>query len=195
MAVAVAAFGGLCVPNAGADDEGQSASRVTAMGLSLDASGVSGPWREPGVADTPVSASTVRYAESDEAEASSVPEVRGPRWTCNVAPRGKVLKSGRQLHTYAAGHCVGRPGKMRVEYWFDRSSWSGPRQFTDRHRYTSWTIAQAQGTTIYAQCGVGGTYDYSARVSGHAIIGDEVFKTPTATSPKGRYKCGTTSPA
>ncbi|MEV5525710.1 hypothetical protein [Streptomyces prunicolor] len=99
------------------------------------------------------------------------------------------------MTTYIAAYCQGRPGTMRMEYWFDRSSWTGPRQYTREHRHTSWTSAQAQGTNIFAQCGRGGAYDYTGQVNGQAVTGDEVFKTPTASSPKGRYTCGTKSPS
>jgi len=63
-------------------------------------------------------------------------------------------------------------------------------------RYTSWTTAQSQGTNVFAQCGRGGTYDYTAegqRSRDHRLTRSSRRRRPPAQGPL--QKCGPKSPA
>jgi len=192
---------------------GSSVQRVSAESLDIDVSGVTTAWRAeehtdgtvttifgPGTARVPVKADTIRVAGSanslrgtTQVGTRAANSAAAADWYCEARTPPKVTRSGRQLASHAGAYCVGRPGMMRIEYWFDRSSWSGWRQYTRGHRATAWTPAQAQGTEIYTTCGSGGTYNYRARIKINVRgTGGPVFGAGEGYgNSSGRYKCGT----
>ncbi|MDR2566567.1 MAG: hypothetical protein LBC97_11055 [Bifidobacteriaceae bacterium] len=80
--------------------------------------------------------------------------------------------------------------KKGQSMWFERDSWSGWREYSYERSFTSWTSDQAQGTSIFARCGSGGTYNYRAK---HIIqVRDAGFDLGDgeATSYSSRHTCG-----
>ncbi len=156
--------------------------------IELDAEGTSTIILGPGTSGRVLEPGTVKFAGT---EVQKGVDTRASNWVCTTTPLKAPIKSLGQLEVYAGAVCDnGRPGTMRLLHYYERSSWSGWRLFTD-HRNTSWTSAQTQGTNIYAQCiSSGGTYDYRARV-GIQVAGAGSISTPVAVGPKGRFTCGT----
>lgn len=153
----------------------------------------------PGTSSVPYRPSTLEVAVSSEAAVPQGPLTSAPvgpvtsaSWYCQLSTPPSPTLSGSQLASYAGVSCYnGRPGDIRLEWWFDRSSWSGWRQYTSGHSYTSWTSAQAQGTNIYAQCGSGGTYDYRSRVKANLRNTGSTGGDLDIASGSNRYGCGT----
>ena len=183
-----------------------SAQRVSAASLGEGQVSSSFPWRieketngavrilfGPGVPRLPLGANVVRYAVSNELTASTAASQGA--WICQPVEPGMVTLDldANWLESDAGVACDNdRPGQMRMEWWFDRSSWSGWRDYSE-HVFTSWTSDQGQGTPIGVPCGPGGTYNYRARVEVQVRdTGSFVLGTGDADgNGSGRYHCGT----
>ena len=111
-------------------------------------------------------------------------------WYCKINNVfGTSLSSGYLRSAYEVRcHNVAR---HRADWKFQRSSWSGYRNYTNTTT-GGWVSQQLNAQTIPARCGRGGTYDY--RASFVSIVQPTLSsteKSPTYFTTKGRYTCGT----
>lgn len=133
----------------------------------------------PGVVDLPLNDTTVKVAASsdaalaDLAAAEDVPKpaasnpVAAANWVCQMEEPATPELTGGNLKSFVGVSCTSRPGSMLVQYKYQRSSWSGMRNYTNVLQ-TFETTLQALGANTYTPCGSGGTYDYN--VTAHAVV-------------------------
>lgn len=138
--------------------------------------------------DSMVSMSDYR---TDPEERVGIRTVKG--WWCGVTVAGDLTLTSGQLRSDGfSTTCSGRPGKIRHEYWFGRSSWSGFRRYTNPQR-TEWVSGQTQSSgRLAARCPTGrtGTYDYRLTVE-LQISGIAVGALSAQSNTDFRGDCGT----
>jgi hypothetical protein len=183
--------------------------RVSAESLLVDASSARVPWRAElaaggvrrmvfgDVARLPMRNDTVRYAEGD----GDMPPVVGGEaepigpaalgWACDVHDlEYDTVREDDQLRSAYQVDCRGVE-HHRVDYQFQRSSWSTWRKYTEL-RVGGWVSDVTNAQTVHAFCGSGGTYDY--RVSYKSVVvyqGKQYGPSPAALTKKTRADCGT----
>lgn len=182
-------------------------SRVEAVELGIDPSGSNGSWRASELSDGTVVLTfgniylaskygeVVRYATGiGEDEGRSLAEISHEAiqqsWYCEVYLGDSTSIVGSYIRTKYSVFCYD-VARHRVDWQFQRSSWSGYRDYTDWVT-GGWVSGVANGQNIEAYCGGGGTYDYRGRFISvvQPTLGD------TRTSPAyvtgiGRFPCGT----
>ncbi len=111
-------------------------------------------------------------------------------WSCDVYTSFPTVKDGSYLRTAYDVRCY-NVARHRVNWKFQRSSWSGYRNYTNGIT-GGWVEGIYNSQTIWAYCGSGGTYDYRGAVVSQAqpTIGD-TRTSPTYFTTKGRHTCGT----
>lgn len=181
-------------------------SPVEAAELGIDASTATVPWRAelnsdgtmrvvfgPATAAVATGTTATKVAASDGAALEPVPSPSAAAlsWYCNVYTTYSTdLTGGNNLRTYYSVDCYG-VSYHRVDWQFQRSSWSGYRS------YTNWTRGgNVSGTNnasyINAYCsGGGGTYDYRGNIKSVVTVGTSTYTSPSQATAKGRYTCGT----
>lgn len=154
----------------------------------------------PGTSDQPVAADAVAIAASSETvvddsleateATAAAAAVTAASWSCTNEAPPAVEKPSSLLKSYVGASCSNRPGTMQIEYWFQRSSWSGWRDYNG-HNKTSTTTLQGLGANVYAACVTGGgTYDY--RVRSRLIVDTGYLGSADAYGVgTGRFDCGT----
>jgi hypothetical protein len=179
---------------------------VPASDLGIDASSASAPWRAVETKDgsvhltwgntgkVPVEADAVAVAKGagQSAPAKVSPEAAAAAlsWWCDVYTSFDTVRDGSTLRTAYDVSCH-NVARHRVNWKFQRSSWSGYRDYSVSHT-GGWVSVVNNSQTIRAACGSGGTYDYHAAVASQAqpTIGD-TRTSPTYFTKKGRHTCGT----
>jgi hypothetical protein len=178
---------------------------VSPADLGIDPSTATAPWRATRSTDgsvelvwgnldaTPVDAAAVEIAESGapSSVSSRGASASAQSWSCAVHYAYSTVREGSNLRTAYDVQCR-NVARQRVDWRFQRSSWSGYRDYT--HKVTRGWVSGSQDNsqTIRARCGSGGTYDYRGAVVSVAQpkIGDTRVS-PTYFTNKGRYACGT----
>lgn len=180
--------------------------QVSPEELGVDASSASDPWRAVELDDgtirltwgditqVPIAEDAVAFAEGagSEAPSGSEPEAQAAAlsWYCDVYYAYATTKSGSYLRTAYEVKCY-NVARHRVDWKFQRSSWSGYRSYTNWVT-GGWISSVTNAQTISAYCGSGGTYDYRGEFKSVAqpTIGD-TRTSPSYYTTKGRYTCGT----
>lgn len=116
-------------------------------------------------------------------------------WSCYPIAHSPVI-SGGQLRGYIGAECVGNMPTWRMQWQFERDGFSltGWAQYAPR-KYTNWTTANAQTTTVYAQCSSSQnvTRAYTTYHRGEAVGG---YVWGWHRSPgSDRLNCGNNAPA
>jgi hypothetical protein len=145
----------------------------------------------------PMRNDTVTYAEGDGDMAPIVGGETEPirpaalGWACDVHDlEYDTVHEGDQLRSAYQVDCRGVE-RHRVDYQFQRSSWSTWRKYTEL-RVGGWVSDVTNAQTVHAYCGSGGTYDY--RVSYKSVVvyqGKQYGPSPAALTKKTRTDCGT----
>jgi hypothetical protein len=181
-------------------------TQVAASELGIDGSTATVPWRAelnsdgtmrvvfgPGTSAVATGPTAVKVAASDAAalEPAASPSAAALSWYCNVYTTYSTdLTGGNNLRTYYEVDCY-NVSYHRVDWQFQRSSWSGYRS------YTNWTTGGnvsgiTNATYINAYCsGGGGTYDYRGNIKSVVTVGGSSYTSPSQATAKGRYTCGT----
>lgn len=198
--VAPAASASASEPGAESPDE------VTPEALGIDPSSATDPWRAVELDDgtirltwgditkAPISETAVAYAEGAGTEASPgvEPEAEAAalNWWCDVYYSYSTTLSSSYLRTAYEVKCY-NVARHRVDWNFQRSSWSGYRNYTNWVT-GGWISSVTNAQTISARCGSGGTYDYRGQFKSvsEPTIGD-TRTSPSYYTTKGRYTCGT----
>lgn len=110
-------------------------------------------------------------------------------WYCDVYTTFATTLSSPYLQTAYQVNCY-NVNRHRVDWQFQRSSWSGYRSYTN---WTTggWVSSTLNAQTIYAFCGSGGTYDYRGNVKSVVDVGGSIYTSPSQATATGRYACGT----
>ena len=204
--LAVAALGlvgnGPMAGAAGSKHTAVQPAHVSPGRLGVDPSSATAPWRAQVLADGSVQLvwGDIAQVPSDpnaiaESSGAASPESANPikparNWYCEVHYAYPTTLSGSELRSAHEVRCH-NVARHRVDWKFQRSSWSGYRDYTSGVT-GGWGTAVLNAQTIRTRCGRGGTYDYrGAFVSvAQPTIGD-TRKSPTYFTSKGRYTCGT----
>lgn len=131
------------------------------------------------------------YTPTDTAGSSSASPVAvaAAPWSCSLYV-GDVSRSGADLEAETALTCTGNISYLRTHQQYLRSSWSGPRGYSD------WSVSSSSRPPVEdldwsVGCGSGGTYDYSQwaypetnQFSGGNVTSQNTYRT----------SCGTTAP-
>ena len=112
-------------------------------------------------------------------------------WYCVVNSGWSTdVYQGNNLRTYYSVDCVG-VDYHRVDWQFQRSSWSGYRSYTNWQQGGN-VSAVNNSSYIYAYCSGGGrTYDYRGAVQSSPVVGGQRSFGPIYVTYKVRTTCGT----
>ena len=173
--------------------------QVEAEELGIDGSGATVPWRAEelvdgsvqivigGIDNVPIDPEAVAIA-SEVPPSSDVSTAAS--WSCNMHHNEyQTVKSGSNLQGVAHVDCTG-VSRHRVDWLFQRSSWSGYRSYTNEV-VGGWVSTVTNASTKYAYCGTGGTYDYKLRYQSVVDVDGSVQNGPWADNLKTRQTCGT----
>lgn len=147
----------------------------------------------PTAPDLLVAATRRRVAASDAASQEPIADAEAAAlsWYCDVYTTYSTdLVGGNNLRTYYNVNCYG-VDYHRVDWQFQRSSWSGYRSYTNWVR--GGNVSSVNNSTyIYAYCsGGGGTYDYRGNIKSVVTAGGGTYTSPSQATAKGRFTCGT----
>ena len=179
---------------------------VDAAELGIDGTAATVPWRAelngdgtlrivfgPATAAVSIGGSAIEVAASDAAALDPVPSTAAAAlsWYCNVYTNYSTdLTGGNNLRTYYEVDCYG-VSYHRVDWQFQRSSWSGYRSYTNWARGGN-VSGVTNASYINAYCsGGGGTYDYRGNIKSVVTVGTSTYTSPSSATAKGRYTCGT----
>lgn len=178
----------------------------------IDLSMATDPWRVeqfddgtirmvfgPGLVDVPLNERSTLIVEGVPAKPVDFPSTASVRttnlaWYCNVDTYFDTVHDSKDLRTAYDVDCY-HVARHRVDWKFQRSSWSGYRDYTTLQEGGWLSAGNRNAQTVRARCwppSEGGVYDYRGLVISvvEPTIGDTRLS-PGAATIKGRHRCGT----